>query len=72
MRWPTRDGVIPLRLFLALEDAIANIAAAEQLQMYYGTLLSGAQIHGGPEGRPAIDRAVADLNALAFPEAPEL
>lgn len=68
MRWPTRDGVIPLVEFLALEDRIANVAAAEQLQAYYASLLAVAQVHGGADGKSGRDTAVRSLTALAYPE----
>lgn len=67
MRWPTRDGVIPMSLFLLLESAIVNVAAAEQLQAYYAAFLAAAQVHGGKEGQPALRDAVRTLTALAYP-----
>lgn len=69
MRWPTRDGVMPVRLFFALESAMCGIAAAEQLQQYYAVALGTAQVMGGKEGRGALTEAVQSLTALAYPGA---
>lgn len=68
--WPTRDHVIPFQLFYLMLGAIANLAAAEQLNAYYAALLAGAQVQGGEEGRAAREEAVRSLAALAHPEAP--
>jgi hypothetical protein len=68
--WPTRDQVIPFQLFYLMVGAIANLAAAEQLNAYYAALLAGAQVQGGEEGRASRDESVRSLAALAHPEAP--
>lgn len=68
MRWPTRDGVIPFRLFFALESERLGVSAEEELASYHSMLLATAQIHGGPQGKSERDTAVRALTALAHPE----
>lgn len=69
MRWPTPDGVIPFRLFFALEAERITLSAEEQLSAHHVALLAAAQVHGGPAGKPARDAAARALVALAHPEA---
>lgn len=66
--WPTRDRVIPIRLFFLMVEALAAIGAADELTQYYAGVLAHGQIWASAEGRQEITATVARLRALAFPE----
>lgn len=68
MRWPTRDGVIPCRLFFVLDAERHGVASEEQLSAYHAVLLATATVHGGEEGKGSRDAAVRSLTQLAYPE----
>ena len=67
-QWRTPDGVIPYPLFFVLLRAIANVAAAEQLQDYFAGLLAAGQVWGGKDASSSLQSAVRSLTALAYPE----
>lgn len=71
MRWPTADGVIPWRVFVALEVGRFGVSAEEQLMTYQAVLLATAQVHGNEAGRADRAKAVRVLTALAHPDAPD-
>jgi hypothetical protein len=68
--WPTRDRVIPFKLFFAMLIALTNIEAGEQVQAYHAALLAGAMIHGGEDGRATRERHVEQLLSRAYPTIP--
>jgi hypothetical protein len=84
--WPTRDRVIPFRLFFALLAVMPGVVASEQLDDYYVAVLAGAMVHGTEEGQahrtaminrlvqqahPRTRRAPA-IRPLTPPEAPRV
>lgn len=69
--WPTRDRVVPVRLFYPFLEAIGNVSAAEELQQYFATVLASAQVWAPEDKQGTIQRAVKALRAMAYPnEAP--
>lgn len=64
--WPTRDQVIPFKVFALFEAAIGNVAAFEKLQMVqavahgYGIAMSGSS--------SLVESQTKKLTAQAFPQ----
>lgn len=65
--WPTRDGCVPARLFMALWPQVSHLAAQHSVSVMSGTGSAISSAFAGAKDRAEVRRSVARLTDAAYP-----
>ena len=66
--WPTRDGVIPFKLFLLLSASVRHLSAEVELRLAHANAYGAVLAHGSTKSDPALRKYTRRLIRLAYPD----